>query len=205
MSRAKKLVYQVFNCETKSVNSVELRVNNKETERLVRKGIEAERNANMRSTRTMFSYMFIMLISTYLNNSIDVKLKHNITDRRVGVTSGKTQKVDVLLTNKKNFKEYAVILKNINYSKMDKSADEKSRHICKTYKGNCYYFYFNNFLSAASNIDKFSYEVETLLKEMKKAGVINKTKTLPTILQIRECFDRAIELTIDDQVIKLEK
>lgn len=203
MAKNNKLVYQIFDCTSNSMETRKVSVNNKETARLVTKGIVAERNAQMRDTRRMFTMAYIEIVRKFFKKEISVAAKVNMLTKRVGVTKGYMQKIDILLTNSSGT-EFAILLENTAYTSIDPvSHNARSNHIYKTYKGRAYTYTFHNFLNAASNVDKYAKDTLGILEEMQENGFIKGSTTLPSFEEVRDCFDKAIDSTIIDKTIAL--
>lgn len=200
MSKNKKLVYQIFDCKKNTLETRSVSVNNKETARLVMKGIKAEQDSVMRDARMMFTHAINLVIKKWYARTLGVEVRSLLEEKRPGVTKGVMQKVDILL--KTRTQEYAIVFDNIAYSHIN-SHDYTARqnHIYKTFKGNVYTFTFKDFMSAAVKASKYAKELRAVLVELKDIGMIKPNAYIPSELELTHCFDVAIEATVNGKAV----
>lgn len=200
-----KLIYQVFNTATNQTETKSVVVS-KKNKGLVCSGIKAERNDIMRMTRRLFTYTFLDLNRTYLNNEFKINVKVELGSRRPGVHKGYKQKIDLLLTNA-NGLTYAINFANTAFSQIDPlDVTARSNHVYKTYRGRAYTFKFTDFMDVASKATKYAYEILDVLTELKEIKFFSSKVELPDMKQIRKCIDDAAERVImEDDIIEVAR
>mgnify|MGYP003288552495 FL=1 len=200
-----KLIYNVFNTATNQTETKSVLVNKKNKE-LVKKGIKTERNEIMRMTRRLFTYTFLDLNRTYLNNEFKVNVRVEMATRRPGVTKGFKQKIDLLLTNSKGL-TYAINFANTSFSQIDPvDTAARSNHIYKTFRGRAYTFTFTDFMDVALKTTKYAHEVLDVLNELKEIKFFSSKVTMPTMQQVRNCLDNAADRVImEDEIVEVAR
>lgn len=200
-----KLIYNVFNTATNQTETKSVLVNKKNKE-IVKKGIKAERNETMRMTRRLFTYTFLDLNRTYLNNEFKVNVRVEMATRRPGVTRGFKQKIDLLLTNSKGM-TYAINFANTSFAQIDPvDVAARSNHIYKTFRGRAYTFTFTDFMDVALKSTKYANEVLDVLNELKEIKFFSAKVTIPTMQQIRSCIDNAADrVVMEDEIVEVAR
>lgn len=198
-----KLIYNVFNTSTNQTETKSILVNKKNKE-LVKKGIKTERNETMRMTRRLFTYTFLDLNRTYLNNEFKVNVRVEMDSRRPGVTRGFKQKIDLLLTNSKGL-TYAINFANTSFDQIDPvQVAARSNHVYKTYRGRAYTFTFTDFMDVAVKSTKYAHEILDVLNELKEIKFLSSKVTIPTMQQIRNCIDNAADrVVMEDEIVEV--
>ena len=198
-----KLIYNVFNTSTNQTETKSVLVNKKNKD-LVKKGIKTERNEIMRMTRRLFTYTFLDLNRTYLNNEFKVNVRVEMNTRRPGVTRGFKQKIDLLLTNS-NGLTYAINFANTSFDQIDPvDVAARSNHIYKTFRGRAYTFTFTDFTDVALKATKYAHEILDVLNELKEIKFFSAKVTIPTMQQVRHCIDNAADRVImEDEIVEV--
>lgn len=198
-----KLIYNVFNTATNQTETKSVLVNKKNKD-LVKKGIKTERNEIMRMTRRLFTYTFLDLNRTYLNNEFKVNVRVEMNTRRPGVTRGFKQKIDLLLTNSKGL-TYAINFANTSFDQIDPvDVAARSNHIYKTFRGRAYTFTFTDFTDVALKATKYAHEILDVLHELKEIKFFSAKVTIPTMQQVRHCIDNAADRVImEDEIVEV--
>ena len=198
-----KLIYNVFNTSTNQTETKSVLVN-KQNKDLVKKGIKTERNEIMRMTRRLFTYTFLDLNRTYLNNEFKVNVRVEMNTRRPGVTRGFKQKIDLLLTNSKGL-TYAINFANTSFDQIDPiDVAARSNHIYKTFRGRAYTFTFTDFTDVALKATKYAHEILDVLNELKEIKFFSAKVTIPTMQQVRHCIDNAADRVImEDEIVEV--
>lgn len=198
-----KLIYNVFNTSTNQTETKSVLVNKKNKD-LVKKGIKTERNEIMRMTRRLFTYTFLDLNRTYLNNEFKVNVRVEMNTRRPGVTRGFKQKIDLLLTNSKGL-TYAINFANTSFDQIDPvDVAARSNHIYKTFRGRAYTFTFTDFTDVALKATKYAHEILDVLNELKEIKFFSAKVTIPTMQQVRHCIDNAADRVImEDEIVEV--
>lgn len=198
-----KLIYNVFNTATNQTETKSILVNKKNKE-LVKKGIKTERNETMRMTRRLFTYTFLDLNRTYLNNEFKVNVRVEMDSRRPGVTRGFKQKIDLLLTNSKGL-TYAINFANTAFDQIDPiDVAARSNHVYKTYRGRAYTFKFIDFMGVAVKSTQYAHEILDVLNELKEIKFFSSKVTIPTMQQIRNCIDNAADrVVMEDEIVEV--
>lgn len=200
-----KLIYNVFNTSTNQTETKSILVNKKNKE-IVKKGIKAERNETMRMARRLFTYTFLDLNRTYLNNEFKVNVRVEMDNRRPGVTRGFKQKIDLLLTNSKGL-TYAINFANTSFDQINPvDVAARSNHIYKTFRGRAYTFTFTDFMDVAIKATKYAHEILDVLNELKEIKFFSAKVTLPTMQQVRHCIDNAADRVImEDDIVEVAR